>query len=292
MRTAALVATGLVLLAAAASCSSSDSGSSGASGSGGDGGSAGSGGEVFDAGDETAADVATEPPVDTGGFECPHDSVTNVPYTGCDLVKQDCPFGQTCYPYQLGSNWKTHCITLGTGLGVRGDPCSSKADCDSRLTCIGGFCTPFCCPEHQDEICGLGATCSVKLQFDQQGTTTANICVYGQLCDLWSNGCPQGNACRVIVQETGMSTCVAVSPGAPTAEGSPCSTLDECGDSMVCLNDTGGGHCRYYCRRDDTGGPADAGVIGGAPGQGGCPSGQTCQQFGSKAPSWLGVCVP
>jgi hypothetical protein len=293
MRYVALFASSLVLIVAAASCSTSDSASSGAAGSGtgGDGGAAGSGGGAPDASDENAPDVGADTPLDSSGVECPHDSVTNVPYTGCDLVKQDCPLGQTCFVYQLGTNWKTHCIKLGSGLGTRGDACSSGADCDSGLTCVSGHCSPFCCSEYQDAICGPGGTCSVKLQFDQQGTATANVCVYGQLCDLWSNACPQGTACRVIVQETGMSTCVELGSGAATAEGAPCSTIDECGDSMVCLNDNGGGHCRYYCRRDDSGGPADAGVVGGGPGAGGCPTGQTCQALGT-APTWLGVCAP
>lgn len=294
MRSVALAVSGLAALVAVNACAPSKDGSGGgAEGDVGDvsDGAAGAGGGSLDAGDEATPD-ATAPPRDAEGFACPHDSVTNVPYSGCDLVEQDCPLGESCYPYQLGTNWRTHCVKRGVGLALRGDPCGATAECDRGLNCLSGFCTPFCCVEHQDEICGLGATCSVKLRFDQQGAMTANICMYGKLCDLWSNACPEGNACRVLVQETGMSACVAIRKDAPVAEGSPCSMLDECGDSMVCLNASGGGRCRYYCRRDDSGGPADAGVTGGAPGQGGCPDGQTCKPFGAEGSSWLGACSP
>jgi hypothetical protein len=48
--------------------------------------------------------------------------------------------------------------------------------------------------------------------------------------------------------------------------------------------------CRWYCKLSNDGGP-DAGTVGGLPGEGGCPGGQTCKAYHASVP-WLGYCSP
>jgi hypothetical protein len=267
------------------------------------GGTAGTGGGVMTdasdgaAGDDATADVSTDPVEDkkppieaasekeTAPAACPPGSWGTVNFTNCDAIKQDCPSGQTCQPSFAFGKTQTKCLQLNNGLKTRGQTCADQSECAAGLKCVFDRCSPYCCPELQYDICGPGGLCNVS---GQVGTNdTIKSCSYQKPCTLWLHECDPGEGCHPVAPD-GSAACVPPSGGTPGKDGDACQYMNDCGDDMICAGGTFGGTCRYLCKKGDT--PFDAGSPDAGPGNGGCPSGQTCSKGLQDYPDWIGVC--
>lgn len=219
---------------------------------------------------------------------CPPGSWGNVPPTKCDLIEQDCESQLlTCYPNVLNGTPGTSCTFIGYGAKGRGAVCDSNSECASGLACLAGNCTPFCCPEFQYEICGPGGRCDINLNVGSGYGVF--ICGYSEPCTLWAHDCPAGETCQPVTDD-GSAACSPPATGSFVGEGNTCTSRNDCDDSQGCVAEPGNGSiCRYYCKRGTS--PYDAGAPDAAPGDGGCPVGQSCR-FYSGGPDWLGICRP
>lgn len=218
---------------------------------------------------------------------CPEGSWGTVPNTQCDLIAQDCESPLlTCYPNLQGGFPGTSCTYIGYGAKSRGAVCDDNTECATGLVCLAGNCTPFCCPQFQYEICGPGGRCDIN--FTIGGGHGVMICGYAEPCTLWAHDCPEGEACQPVTDD-GSAACTPPATGAFVGEGNPCSSRNDCGDSQGCVSQNAQSICRYYCKRGTS--PWDAGAPNAAPGDGGCPAGQSCVVLKDQ-PDWLGICRP
>jgi hypothetical protein len=257
-------------------------GAGGASGSAGAGGGAGSGGSV--GGDGGDVDAATS---------CPLADVTSITQASCDPSKQDCGAGLTCGPFKGDAGtWELGCIAIGQGTKQLGQTCGSHSECAPGLRCSQAHCTRPCCPAAEAYLCGPNGQCDLQISYDS-GAATMLVCSFRTPCTLFTHDCPTGEGdCHATSASTFQCVQPNYAPDAGGTEGQPCQYVNDCADSQQCLwtnADAGSGTCRWFCKASDQGSP-DAGTVGGAPGLGGCPTGQTCKPYGS--PSWLGVCEP
>jgi len=272
-----------------------DDGSAGASGggSGGSGGGAGSGGTSAGGGGSggTSAGGGGSGGGSAGdaGGKCAPGTATNV--TGsCDLVAQDCPAGLTCRVEQTdGGTYQASCINLGNGTKKLGDACSKHSDCQAPYSCALGKCTRPCCGTLESTLCGANGACDMKISYG--ASAFVQVCTFSAPCTPWAKDCPAGPETDCHVGSGNKLKCSLpnYAPDAGSTLGQPCTFLNDCQDSQQCDFASGSGICRWLCKATATGGP-DAGTVGGAPGNGGCPSGQTCKAY--TDPSWLGVCRP
>lgn len=124
------------------------------------------------------------------------------------------------------------------------------------------------------------------------GAPFVQVCTYSAPCTPWTGDCPPGPESDCHVGTGGKLSCSFPNydQDAGTTEGQPCTYLNDCADSQQCDFASGSGICRWLCKASTGSGAPDAGVVGGAPGNGGCPAGQTCVAYTS--PSWLGICRP
>jgi hypothetical protein len=244
------------------------------------------------AGVPEAAAARREPGVPPGtsgdAGTCAPGTATNV--TGaCDLVLQDCPSGLTCriQPTDAG-DYTTACVDIGNGAKKLGQTCASHDECAEKLYCALGKCTRPCCPTLEAQQCGSGGSCDMTINY---GSSWVEICTFSAPCTPWTNDCPSGpeSDCHVGSGNELKCSFPNYAADAGSTLGMSCQYLNDCQDSQQCDFSTGSGVCRWLCKANDTGAP-DAGTVGGTPGQGGCPSGETCYAYSS--PSWLGVCRP
>lgn len=263
---------------------SAGSGGGGAAGSGGASGGAsgggsggGSGGTVSSGG--AAGDAGT----------CAPGTATNV--TGaCDLVAQNCPAGQTCRVEQTDAGtYQSACLSLGNGTKKLGEACTTHGDCQAKLSCALAKCTRPCCPALEAEQCGAAGSCDMKISYGS--SSFVQVCTFSAPCTPWAKDCPPGpeSDCHVGAGNELKCSIPNYAPDAGSTLGMPCQYLNDCQDSQQCDFSSGSGVCRWLCKASTTGAP-DAGSVGGTPGNGGCPSGETCKAY--TTPSWLGVCRP
>jgi hypothetical protein len=268
-------------------CKCDDAGADGSAGSGGGGtggtgGSGGSGGAVAGAGGGggSAADASTS---------CPAGSATNIS-GACDLVAQDCASGLTCAVDKTDAGaYVSACLDLGAGAGQLGEACSSHSDCAAGLVCALASCTRPCCSELEAQQCGANGACDLQVTY---GTGDfVQVCTFSADCTPWTNDCPAGPESDCHVSSGGKLKCSFPNydPDGGSTLGNSCQYLNDCESSQQCDFSGGSGVCRWLCKVSDTGAP-DAGALGGTPGNGGCPSGETCMAYTN--PSWLGVCRP
>jgi hypothetical protein len=211
---------------------------------------------------------------------------------GCDLLKQDCPAGQSCTPVPSGAGVTPTCVAA-SGIKTAGEPCYTSDECDAKLICIGqpGKCVAFCCPDMAAEPCN-GGLCITKVTLDQAATYYAYVCSYGMRCTLLTpDACPSGQNCYVEDKAQGLAICDTQSP-TPEHELDTCQYLNDCDSMEACYLVPGLGSrvCLYYC---DPSGPN----VGAAPGLGGCPTGETCRSaYGGQTIdvgiSGIGLCIP
>lgn len=241
-------------------------------GGGGTGGSSGSGGAAGDAGGVCAPGTAT--------------NVTGA----CDLVKQDCAAGLTCRIEALdGGTYQSSCLDLGNGAKKLGESCSSHKDCQAPLSCALSKCTRPCCPNLEAQLCGSSGACDMTINYGS--SAFVQVCTFSASCTPWTKDCPSGPESDCHVGSGGKLKCSFpnYTIDAGSTLGLPCKFLNDCQSSQQCDFASGSGVCRWLCKATASGGP-DAGVSGGTPGNGGCPSGEKCVAYSS--PSWLGVCRP
>jgi hypothetical protein len=156
-----------------------------------------------------------------------------------------------------------------------------------------GKCTRPCCPQQEATYCGTGQ-CDLTIGFGSSGAGFISVCSFSPPCTPWAGNCPPGpeRDCHVAPGNRFLCDPPNYSLDAGSTIGKACYFRNDCGDSQYCTftgADASTGTCRWLCKVNATGAP-DAGTVGGAPGQGGCPTAQTCRAFAN--PSWLGVCLP
>jgi hypothetical protein len=211
---------------------------------------------------------------------CPLSEVTNAPLD-CDPLSQACGATAAC---DLGVDGRVSCFSA-TGTGGLYAPCQTYEECGPGLGCYGSRCTRPCCDALEHDLCGPNGGCTLQISDDTNGVFL-QVCSFRQRCDPWLGGAgcsaPEtqcgvtGNTVPVCQKPSGNVT-------SPTL-GKACTYANDCDDSQYC-----DGTCRWLCKVQDFGAP-DTGTVGGAPGQGGCPSGETCERFDESA--WLGHCTP
>lgn len=221
----------------------------------------------------TSTGTSTEP------ITCPT-SASEPAITGeCELLLQDCAPGETCTVSNDGLS--TFCRKEG-GLKGAGKPCSPHAglqECQAGYSCVGpedgvGFCTRPCCPDN-DQPCG-GGDCNVELSFP--GGLTVFMCSYSEQCTLFTaSTCKNDQQCQLVYPQQGLAVCTIPAPN-KVPEGGACAFVNECDSNQVCF----GGFCRYNCNL--SGGPS--------PGQGACPTEQTCNPVYMGTAGDVGVCSP
>jgi hypothetical protein len=249
-----------------AACSNGNHGTSGGEGTGAGGAASSS---------SSSSSSASGMP-EAGPLVCSGSS-SNIPKGGCDMLQQDCKVpGQTCRPYQTGTNYITACLG-GAGLKAAGEDCYSDAECAEKLFCVGGKCSPVCC-RTTGEPCG-GAICDLSVPF---GPYTAFFCHYAPKCTLFAdNACEPGYDCHIEDATQGLATC-----GAPNGTTAPdlgsCTFINDCGNMEQCYKSSANqGECHYYC------------MLSAAPGtpagKGGCPPGQGCFSKWAGNPVDFGV---
>jgi hypothetical protein len=263
-------------------CVCDDAGTAGTGGSatGGTGGSSGaatggSGGTGGSAGDASTT--------------CGPGEATNISGS-CDLVTQDCAAGLTCRVEQTDSGaYQSTCLDLGNGPKKLGETCASHSECEAKLVCALSKCTRPCCFAAEAFLCGANGACDLSINY---GSSFVQVCTFSASCTPWTNDCPPGPESDCHIGAGGKLKCSFPNyelDGGSTL-GQPCQFLNDCQDSQQCDFSSGGsGVCRWLCKASATGAP-DAGTVGGAPGSGGCPTGETCVPYTN--PSWLGVCQP
>ncbi len=270
----------------------SNSGGNGGAGASGSGGTGASGGNAGAAGDASAGSGGTAG--DGGivdGGSCPSGSATDL--TGsCDIVTQDCSAGKTCTVVaDDAGQYHTGCVDLGNGSAQLGQTCASHSDCASGLICVLKKCSRVCCGALEGPLCGSSGACDLKVTYS--GGAFTQVCTFAPSCTPWAHDCPSSGPetdCHAAGGTKFKCSFPNYNVDAGSTEGQTCTYVNDCQDSQYCLYASSGatsGTCRWLCKASDSGAP-DAGTVGGSPGNGGCPSGQTCHAFGT--PAWLGVC--
>jgi hypothetical protein len=227
-----------------------------------------------------------------GPTTCDPLNVTTIINRTCDLILQNCPSGQTCGPHMGdGGTCETACLWVGQGTVALGAECTSHSQCSPGLRCADYHCTRPCCAGAQEYLCGPNGKCDMQISFCG-GAGYMYECRFPQSCELWSSGC-SGLMPACHLQYDGFACAVTNAVDAGAAADNPCTYASDCGDAQVCLftGDAGAAVCRWFCKLSDGGAP-DAGTDGGAPGEGGCPGGQTCKPWGDPLRTWLGYCEP
>jgi hypothetical protein len=175
----------------------------------------------------------------------------------------------------------TKCVPDQGGLKDKGVDCSTNSECKGGLRCVNERCSPVCCPE-TDEPCG-GGTCDINLVLNADRMMFAMTCGYAVSCDLFAGNCATGTDCHLSDASACLAVCDVPSDQA-VPEGGKCMYRNDCGDSQYCRkNQPDDGVCRYLCNTKS---------MGLAPGKGGCPSGQSCEEVSPTGCTDLGACVP
>lgn len=219
----------------------------------------------------TVTTSSAEP--DAGPLTCAGNAST-VPLGACDPLQQDCPPGKTCRPN--GSQYTTACMPAN-GLKSASEACASDKECDAKLFCVFGKCSPVCCPE-SNEPCGSGL-CDATQSY---GSYLIYFCHFAPRCNLLTEGaCEPGTGCHIEDGKQGLATCSAPAATATGDQGA-CKYINDCPDMEQCWGPPGGQSvCHFLCWTDASG---DA-----LPGLGGCPAGQTCRNKSGNASINYGV---
>ena len=208
-------------------------------------------------------------------------ATTTVPKGDCDLLQQDCPAGMVCGVAKEGGMAVSKCQPDKGGLKVAGSACTTNTECKGGMSCVAGFCSPFCCPD-TNEPCA-GGTCDVNLSFGADKSIYALACSYLPICTLYGGECKNGEECHL----TDASACLAVCDAPSDThvdEGGMCTYRNDCGESQLCnKNEPDMGVCRHFC---------DTTKAGAEPGKGGCLAGRTCKTVSGTGCTNLGLCLP
>jgi len=196
----------------------------------------------------------------------------------CDLLAQDCPNGQWCNVVSE----KSVCVPITGSLLKIGSECI-QGECAAGLRCIGGLCTPFCCPA-SNQPCGDG-TCDVNVSF---GSSYAMMCSFNPGCTLFKGDCPEGTDCHIGDAEAGLAVCDEPASSF-VGEGEVCKYRNDCGESQLCNkngSDKNGenGICRHLCKISDW--------MNLKPAKGGCEAERSCKPVNAGSFMDLGICEP
>lgn len=158
----------------------------------------------------------------------------------CDLVKQTCSGGSSCYYDQDTSH--TVCGVLKSGTAKLAEACSAATDCVSGLFCHGSKCVPACCPGVTGS-CPNAGECIVGITTEGSSTTSYHACAYRDKCNPFRFDCPAGQNCNGVAPND--YRCYAPSPTIKlsSAPGNACKHTNDCGESQNCID----GQCALMC---------------------------------------------
>ena len=168
----------------------------------------------------------------------------------CDMVLQNCTDKTATCAYDDGVKHNT-CQKLTTGTKIKGESCTSQADCDRGLFCYSNKCSPACCGG-DDSVCGAGGSCNLAIT-DSSDTVIYHACTYSAKCNPFKYDCPAGQVC-LFSSEPDVFKCSVPSAGSSalgTAPGGTCKYVNDCGESQACFTsksaDTSTSQCRVFC---------------------------------------------
>jgi hypothetical protein len=244
-------------------------------------------------GDSTIVDTGTS---GDGGMLCD-------PHSGdeCNMVKQDCADPKATCNYDPTAK-HNKCTTLATGTKLKGESCTSQADCDRGLFCYSNKCSPACCTG-DNSVCGAGGTCNLAIT-DDGGGVIYHACSYSAKCNAFKYDCPKGQVC-LFNEDPDVFKCSSPASGAAgvgAAPGIKCKYSNDCGESQACFQLTMGGDaagaeykCYLFCwLMTPAGFTAGTMPDGRFPANGTCTVGGTnygtCTSLGGIG-GGLGICV-
>jgi hypothetical protein len=133
-------------------------------GSGGGGGTGGAGGEG-QVGQGGAAGRSSDAAVDGTASGSDARAAGDGGCTPCDLINQNCPVTQGCYPAGGG---RACCMQRGSTGPLA--PCGESAECDRGLVCVAGAAEPVCQPvcNVSSSVC-VGGTCRALAGYPPAG---------------------------------------------------------------------------------------------------------------------------
>lgn len=185
----------------------------------------------------------------------------------CDVVVQDCPADQGCYPVADAAGVvRTQCSRAG--LALLGGHCMYANDCAPGLVClVSNTCARLCCPDAVDS-CRQDEACIVP-SADHPG-----ICVHQDPCSLLPNAACAGGEMCIPISRT-VNQCVA---RGTSGDGAACVDTSQCLPDYLCVTPSSSGSpvCRPLCRMS----------------AGSCAAPHTCAGVADILPSDVGVCVP
>lgn len=156
----------------------------------------------------------------------------------CDLMAQDCPQGQGCFP----SEWGAGCFVAGAV--ECGEPCQATNDCGAGQICAGdpSRCLAMC---ERGALCPNGVLCG-----GLQGRDDVGLCFpakEARACSVLEQGCPEGKGCYVV---DGQQECASPTPDART-RGQSCRFANDCQVGLLCLGASADSlKCLSYCAVD------------------------------------------
>ncbi|MCK9361278.1 MopE-related protein [Patescibacteria group bacterium] len=195
--------------------------------------------------------------------------------TACGEVGEVCCDGDPWTSFDCLGEFTTCLGGMCRACGRPGQPCCERSicergvTCDGSNTCIGTICGAVGEPCCAGSACDPGGVCLSGM------CRTARDCTSSE-CDLFTGGCPAGQACYVTNVGTGLGVeCRPIGAGTGT-DGSPCTSILDCRYGYDC--NPFENLCREFCC------DGDAST---------CPSGQTCIRYvgSTGTPTGIGFCA-
>ncbi len=277
-------------------------GAGGAAGAGGGAGGDPDGGPQPDAGGDGSASDGSGDASEGGLWHAPfgfgpEGGSTATPDTGAspEEAEAGAPLpGYGCHVRREKGNPVARCEPAGPGSS--GAPCTSSADCQPALGCVGGAnageCRRFCCTGADPTLeadagavgCETGTWCDERpLRDDAIGATALSVpvCVPADDCSLAEPyPCPVGQNCKcaegtacTVVRKDGTTTCMPPGNGG-AGDACPCAWGYVCSQATgkcleLCTTGNGGTSCEKGACQDGDGLPDGWGVCVGAGKDGG-----------------------
>lgn len=239
------------------------------------GGEAGEGAEMRDAEqvDERAPDSSMQEPGD-GDEDAGSPGAPGCGDGECDLLDPlSCGDEQACMLMIDDDSQQPRALCSEAGQGLDGDACLAPQDCSAGLDCTSfdgnGTCRRYCCALNTTAGCPDGQYCRVALE-DMSSATGVALCDRCDDCDLAdATSCGEQRGCYPLGE--GCAACLA----AGTKDvGESCQLADECEPGSACFSVGGERRCVAFCVRAD----------------GQCPNGQSCESS-AELPDDIGVCL-
>lgn len=192
----------------------------------------------------------------------------------CDLLDPlSCGEDHACTLMIDEASNEPRALCSESGAGLDGDACDSPAECSSGLDCTsfgeGGTCRRYCCALNTTAGCPEGQFCRVALE-DMSAATGVALCDRCDDCDATDpDSCGADQGCYPL--GAGCAGCLRA--GASMI-GESCALADDCEPGSACFSVDGELRCAALCHRDE---PR-------------CPTAASCEAA-EGLPEGIGICL-